>query len=143
MSECRCKRCGRVLTNKKSIKRGYGSICYQIVQLNEPKPKTNEIPTEMINEIDFLKMEINFLKRQLKELRLSGVQINTDAIERIRKEPETPEKIENKVNFIVVINELKLIFKGEQFDYHDVLQPIESRTYIEESPIVKEILITN
>ena len=51
-----CKKCGRVLTNPKSIELGYGKICYRSIQLMEPEE-------DLRAEIDFLKCEINTLKR--------------------------------------------------------------------------------
>lgn len=42
-----------------------------------------------------------------------------------------------------MIQELKMIFKGDQFDYHEILRPIEPRNQIEKSPILEEIAISN
>ena len=142
MSEIiKCKRCGRPLTNSISIELGYGKKCYRIIQL-EQEAHTEEIKSDLINEISFLKMEINFLKRQFNELKSAKVVNYEDSIERIKqikKQPDTKERS----NFTIIINEMKMIFRGEQFDYHEILQPIEPRTQIVNSPILEEISITN
>jgi len=103
-------------------------------------------PVELLNdhsEIDFLKCEINFLKRQFRELKASGSILNIDPIERIKQDDHRPERNQFKVEFTVVIQELKVIFKGENFNYHEILKPVNPRTDIENSPILEEIIITN
>ena len=57
-----CQRCGRKLTNEKSISLGFGPKCYRIVQLQKPVEHTTD-------EIKFVKMEISMLKRQIKGLK--------------------------------------------------------------------------
>jgi len=103
-------------------------------------------PGELLDnnsEIQFLKCEIAFLKRQFKELKANGSISNLDPIERIKQDDHRPERSQFKVQFNFVINELKMIFKEEIFDYHEILRPVEPRTTIEKSPILEEITITN
>ena len=61
----RCQRCNRELKAKKSIERGYGLMCYRLVQM-EKKNNSNE---EIMQTVQFLKMEFKFLKRQFTELK--------------------------------------------------------------------------
>ena len=63
----RCLRCSKILTSKKSIKRGYGRECFIITQSENNIINKDEIKID----IDFLKCEVGFLKRQLKEIRSS------------------------------------------------------------------------
>jgi len=72
-----CLRCGRQIKKKSSIERGYGERCFRIVNLQKPAVDTE-------SEISFLKMEITMLKRQIKELKVSGVQRDVEIV-RIQK----------------------------------------------------------
>ena len=124
----KCLRCGRVLESKKSILRGYGRECYILFQ----SEKRNFNIDDNNKDIGFLKLEINFLKRQFKELKTNGLirvrsSNNIDPIERIRIHENYPQKIQEKVQFTVIIKELKIIFtknEDEIFDYHNILEPI-------------------
>lgn len=59
MSEIiKCKWCNRILTSKESIERGYGGKCFRIIQLQK-----NDMNRDQ--DIQFLKSEVKFLKRQL------------------------------------------------------------------------------
>lgn len=53
-----CQRCGRPLTNKASIKRGYGNTCYKKVQIENAKAKA-KLENEIIelNFVDELKVK--------------------------------------------------------------------------------------
>lgn len=53
-----CQRCGRPLTNKESIKRGYGGTCYKKVQVENAKAKAKlENEVVEINLVDELNQE--------------------------------------------------------------------------------------
>ena len=64
MEIVRCKRCGRILKNQKSIQLGYGNTCYRIFQLNKPKQPEQldmkEIKTFITSEIQKALEEFNF-----------------------------------------------------------------------------------
>ena len=116
MEIVRCKRCNAILKAEKSRKLGYGRTCYRIVQLqetNKPNPKIN-------NEIAFLKMEIKQLKRMIRNIQVNGKTI--ESIESIKKEVITIPDI-LKQGFSNVVKEMKTIFT-ENFNYHDVLKPV-------------------
>ena len=98
----KCQRCGRKLTNPKSISLGYGSKCYRIIQLQKP---VEEYTTDVLS---FLKMEVKMLKRQIKELKISGVKHDV-AIERINREVVTKNSWEGKMK-VAIKAELKSIF---------------------------------
>lgn len=103
-------------------------------------------PIELLDnnqEIQFLKCEINFLKRQFRELKVCGSIFKIDPIERVKQDRHRPEREQFKVQFNVVVQELKMIFRGENFNYHEILRPVNPRTDIENSPILEEIKITN
>ena len=126
MEKVTCKRCGRALTSPESIKRGYGPKCFKITQLQEKSQEVkiqNEVqkieiseqkntPKEhmITSEIDFLKCEINMIKRQLKQAQYGTIVHESRPIERIRREEHRPERNVNMTNFSTVINELKTIF---------------------------------
>ena len=98
-----CKRCGRPLYNEVSKKRGYGAKCYKIIQLQKKTPESENFKSDM----DFMKMEIKFLKRQLNEIKNRGFS-NVEAIERLKIETEKPEQEPNQINMVVIIKELKI-----------------------------------
>ncbi len=133
MSEIiKCKRCNRILTSKESIERGYGGKCFRIIQLQK-----NDMNRDQ--DIQFLKSEVKFLKRQLKELKQNNFVSNIDPIERIKQDQHRPERDQFKIEFNVVVKELKIIFQGENFNYHKILKPIESITEIEIPPEIELI----
>lgn len=75
-------------------------------------------PVELLNdhsEIDFLKCEINFLKRQFRELKASGSISKLDPIERIKQEEEQkiidPALRKYRQAFKECIQELKDVLK--------------------------------
>ena len=102
-------------------------------------------PIELLDnnqDIQFLKCEISFLKKQFRELKSRGIGYHTDPIERIKNE-HRPERDQFKIQFNVIIKELKMIFKGDQFDYHEILRPVDPRCQIDKTPKLEEIEITN
>ncbi|MFX1399023.1 MAG: DUF6011 domain-containing protein [Promethearchaeota archaeon] len=105
MSPKTCKRCGKILTSQESIERGYGPRCFKIVHL-----QANSRESKLETEVNFLKCEINMIKRQLKQAQNYSQYQNINPIERIQKEEDRPERDSNKINFNVVIKELKVIF---------------------------------
>lgn len=105
MEKITCKRCGRPLRSQDSIKRGYGPKCFKIIHI-EGKIQEEKIT----NEIDFLKCEINMIKRQLKQSQHATIVHESRPIERIKKNENRPEKNPSMENFSTVINELKTIF---------------------------------
>lgn len=103
-------------------------------------------PVELLDnhtDINFLKCEIAFLKRQFRELKANGTISRIDPIERIQQNKHRPEQEPFTLEFNVVINELKMIFKEESFDYHEILRPVEPTLTIKKSPILEKIKITN
>ena len=97
----KCQRCGRELTNPKSIELGYGSKCYRIIQLQKPVEYTNDT-------LSFLKMEVSMLKRQIKELKINGI-THGFAIERIIKTKVSKDD-PTFMEMGVVVKEMKSIF---------------------------------
>ncbi|GAH35756.1 unnamed protein product [marine sediment metagenome] len=132
MIECKCKRCNRVLKNPKSIELGYGKTCYRIVKLQE-----NNKPEVKINDIEFLRMEINTLKRQIREIRINGIK-TVESIERIKID-SNPIRNEQEIRFYGCVRELKGIFNMDNWDYRNVLVPINPRESIEMPPITQII----
>lgn len=128
MSEVRCIRCNRILRSKESIKLGYGKTCYRITKLQE-----KDKPNSQSDDILFLKMEVKMLKRQIGEIKRSGIKV-VDRIERI-KITENPITNERKNQFNKCMSELKGIFSMEDWDYRKVLTPILPREIIENPPI--------
>ena len=144
----KCLRCGKELTNPKSIELGYGNFCYKIMKLEESKiiEKTdNVILEELVNRIRKLELDNTFMKYQLKNKTFVNTNGNSKDAELEWDIPKEVKEIKAKfeIEFTVVVKELKLILKGDNFDYHSILTPIEPRTTIEPSPLLKEILITN
>lgn len=86
-----------------------------------------------------MKFEINFLKRQLREIKSAGLVLNFEAIERIKHDKDRPEINKFKIQFNVVVKELKVIFH-ENFDYREVLKPINVREDPDELTIIIEDL---
>lgn len=128
MSEIRCKLCNRILRSEESIKLGYGKTCYRIMKLNQTKQ-----PEDNSDDIMFLKMEVKMLKRQIGEIKRSGIKV-VDKIERL-KMTDNPIKNEQKIQFNKCVSELKEIFNMEDWDYRKVPKPILPREIIENPPI--------
>lgn len=123
----RCKRCNRILTAKESIERGYGLRCYTLMLAERIRK----------NELD-----ISFIKSQLKHRIIVNAQ-NIEAIERIREDLHRPERDTFKVEFNIVVKELKIVFQDKNFDYHNILKPINVREEPEKPPVIEHLeLIT-
>lgn len=117
-----CKRCGRVLKSAKSIKLGYGPTCYRIT-------KFHDNPLNIQEEIKFLKLEINMLKKALRELKSNNFSPHQESpILRIRKEERSPEIDAKKNQMIQVIQELKIQFQNCNGDVRSLLKPIQIET---------------
>lgn len=157
----RCLRCDRVLTNEKSINRGYGRKCFRIINLGEnmhEKHKDTYMSThthspnndELLDRIRKLELDNNFIKHQLKhKVYVSSKAKSEDALLDWDLKPEVKEaRDETKIQFTVIIKELKVKFEinpGDTFDYHNILKPINARETIEDPPNIIESLelITN
>ncbi len=137
MSEIKCKRCNRILKNPESIKRGYGLKCHRIIQLQkskeQPEQLNNTILEELLNRVRKLELDNNFLKHQIKhKVFVNGSrdsELNLDIPKEIKE-----VKNEYKIVFNVVVKELKVIFT-EDFNYHDVLKPINPIEELVSPPI--------
>ncbi len=117
-----CKRCGRVLKAARSIKLGYGPTCYNII-------KFQESPINIEEEIKFLKIEINLVKRIIRELKTNKyTSYQTLPIIKIRKEEERPERDINRGQMTEVIQELKACFESCNGDVKSLLKPIQMET---------------
>ncbi|MFX1243055.1 MAG: DUF6011 domain-containing protein [Promethearchaeota archaeon] len=115
-----CKRCGRVLKSARSIKLGYGPTCYRIV-------KSHDKPINIQEEIKFLKIEINMLKKIIRELKPNmGISYQAIPIMRIRNEEKNLERDINKVQMKEVIQELKSCFQNCNGDIKNLLKPINT-----------------
>lgn len=137
----KCKRCGRALKSSKNIELGYGSKCFKIIQLQESLNKPSNALIELKNSYNQLSLKLTILERKVAKFQEKAIS-NIDSIERTTQITEiqnTPERI----NFTIVIQELKMIFKGENFNYHEILRPINPRTEIEISPVVEKIKVFN
>ena len=103
----------------------------QEAQITSPN---NDIILGLVDRVRKLELDNNFMKYQLKHKTITIGQ-NIEAIERIKKDSHRPERNEFKIQFNVIVKELKVVFH-EGFDYHEILSPIEVR----ESPQVIELL---
>ena len=120
MEIVRCKRCNRVLTNKESIDRGYGLRCYTLMLAERIRK----------NELD-----IAFIKHQLKHKTI----VNNSKDSMLDWDiPQEVKEVRNeyKIVFNIIVKELKVIFT-EDFDYHNVLKPIDVRETPEEPPLTE------
>ena len=114
-----CKRCGRVLKSAKSIKLGYGPTCYRIV-------KFHDNPINIEEEIKFLKIEINMLKKVIRELKSNKHISHQDSpIIKIRNEVKNLERDINRGQMKEVIQELKNCFQNCKGDVRTLLKPIQ------------------
>ncbi|NHJ20199.1 MAG: hypothetical protein EAX91_04585 [Candidatus Lokiarchaeota archaeon] len=114
-----CKRCGRVLKSAKSIKLGYGPTCYRII-------KFHDNPINIQEEIKFLKIEINLLKKVIRELKSNkSISYQTSPIIKIRNQENYLERDVNKGHMKEVIQELKSCFQNCNGDVKSLLQPID------------------
>lgn len=126
-----CKRCGKELKSPKSIKLGYGRICHRIITLQESKIEipseiaefndvieliddnnsnirieNTEMLDEVLNAVRFLKCEIKMMKMQMKSMKQNGI-VKQDAIERIIRDEERPERNNNMSNMANVRKEFE------------------------------------
>jgi hypothetical protein len=83
----------------------------------------NDIFLELVDRVRKLELDNSFMKHQLKHKTVAIGQ-NVESIERIKQDHHRPERNEMKVQFNVIVKELKVIFH-EDFDYHEILKPIE------------------
>ncbi|UCD00386.1 MAG: hypothetical protein JSV23_05700 [Promethearchaeota archaeon] len=114
-----CKRCGRVLKSSKSIKLGYGPTCYRIVKFHD-----NSINIQ--DEIKFLKIEINMLKKVIRELKSNkSIPYQASPIIKIRNKERNLERDINKGQMKEVIQELKNCFQNCNGDVKSLLKPID------------------
>ena len=117
-----CKRCGRVLKSPKSIKLGYGPTCYRLIKLHDN-------PLNIQEEIKFLKVEMNMLKKILRELKADRTtSYHTAPIIDIKKEESSSGRDVNKYQMIEVIQELKNCFQVCNGDVKRLLKPIQIET---------------
>ena len=139
MTEHKCLRCNRVLKSPKSIELGYGGKCYRIIQLGKRQENPNEpVIEELLNRIRKLELDNNFIKHQLKHKTIVSKHPDEDLDWDIK--PEIKQiKNEYKIEFKVIVKELKVIFT-EDFNIHDVLEPINARETIEIPPMI-EVLV--
>lgn len=109
MSKCKCQKCGRILTNPESIKRGYGATCFRIIKLSQTNKTEPEQPEKLdINEIKlFITSEI---QKALKDFNFSKT-INNDNTEDTGIVPIKIKKMPKfnilEVNKRMVVKELK------------------------------------
>ncbi|KKN33668.1 hypothetical protein LCGC14_0801610 [marine sediment metagenome] len=139
MENIKCKRCNRILTNKVSIKLGYGLVCYHKMQLQEAQitSPNNDVIAQLFDRVRKLELDNTFMKYQLKHKVFVGKSqesdLNWDIPEEIKE-----IKNESKITFNVVVKELRVIFT-EDFDYHNVLKPINPIEQPEVPPQVIEL----
>ena len=169
---CECKRCGRVLTSKKSIELGYGRTCYRIHKLNEANKPENTVDleheliilkeqinmmgkyiriqelqnnevvdSELLNRVRKLELDNNFMKHQLKHKTFVGKskdsELNWDILKETKEDKEA--KNETKSQLTVIIKELKVIFT-EDFNYKNILHPVNTIEEIVDPPVLIEII---
>ncbi|KKL46782.1 hypothetical protein LCGC14_2342130 [marine sediment metagenome] len=146
MEEYRCKKCNRILRNEESIKRGYGAKCYRIITLQnqetKPEQSNNTIIEELLNRVRKLELDNNFMKHQLKHKTFVNISKDSELKWDI---PEEVKEVRNqyKFEFNVVVKELKILFH-ENFDYHEILQPIGIRKQPEASPqLIENLIVTS
>lgn len=117
----RCKKCGRYITKSDYIEFGYNKKCYDIIHLQ----KNDVVPDDFKSDMNFMKMEIKFLKRQINEIKNCGFS-NIEAIERLKKETKKPEQEPNQINMFIIIKELKIKLNNSEpllkkdFQFSDV-----------------------
>ena len=139
MENIKCKRCNRILTNEVSIKLGYGLTCYHKMQLQEAKitGPNNDVIAQLFDRVRKLELDNTFMKYQLKHKVFVGKSQDSELNWDIPKEIK---EIKNKyeITFNVVVKELKVIFTND-FDYHNVLKPINPIEQPENPPQVIEL----
>ncbi len=140
MCEVRCKRCNRILKNKLSIEREYGETCYRIFKLSEAseqKQLNNSVLEELLNRVRKLELDNNFMKYQLKHksfVKSKDSELDWDIPKEIKEVKNVYE-----IKFNVIVKELKVIFTDD-FNYHDILKPIDPIEEIVDPPVLIEII---
>jgi len=134
----KCKRCGRKLSSPKSIERGYGAKCYKIIQLNNQESKPDDsILEELLNRVRKLELDNNFMKHQLKHKTFVSGSKDSELDWDIPKEvKEIRDK--SKIQFNVIVKELKVVFTDD-FNYHDILSPVNPIEMPVNPPIMAQI----
>ena len=128
------------MKSEKSIERGYGLTCYRIMQLNQKiAGPTNEFMENLLNRVRKLELDNKFMKHQLKHKTFIGTtskdsELNWDMPKEVK---EVIDVYKGKFNLIV--EELREIFT-EDFNYRNVLKPINVREEPEEFPLIVENL---
>jgi len=123
MDQIRCKRCNRVLKNPISVERQYGAVCFSIINSNTPKRQNFE---SFQKDIDFLKLEIQTIKRMIRNN--NGLGHQDISIERIVKSQDVssnPQLNEYRLAFQECVNELREVLKvrKEYIESQDLTQP--------------------
>lgn len=132
---CECKRCGRELTSLLSIKRGYGKVCYSIVQI---KQVNDSILDDLLNRVRKLELDNNFMKHQLKHKTFTSkpkdAELDWDIPQEVKE-----AKNEYKIEFNIIIKELRIVLntngpileKDFRFDDEDLgIKTIDEILYI-------------
>lgn len=142
---CKCKRCGRELTSKESVKKQYGPTCFRIVSLQKQEPiqeqsgLVNAVMVDLLERIRKVELDNNFMKYQLKHKSLGIIQkprhpdANLDWKKNLKKEvQEVISVFEGK--FVSIIKDLKEVIASgkpllkEDFRYSNEelgIKPIE------------------
>ena len=97
---------------------------------------------ELLDRIRKLELDNNFIKHQLRHKVFIGKSQDSDLNWDIPKEVREVRD-QFKIEFNVIIKELTVKFEitpGETFDYHNILEPINTRETIEDPPIIIENL---
>ena len=106
----------------------------------EPEQTITPDITELLNRLRRLELDNNFIKHQLKNKTFTTTKHPDEDLDWNSIKPEIKEKRDYfKLEFNVIIKELKVIFK-ENFDYHDILKPINVREQPETPPKVLDNL---
>ncbi|KKL77882.1 hypothetical protein LCGC14_2030430 [marine sediment metagenome] len=126
----KCKVCGKWLKNIRGYNIHYNRMHGVIQGENISIPQIEEL----LNRMRKLELDNIFMKYQLKYKTIGNKSV--EAIERIRQDNQRPERSANKNNMSNVVKDLKGIF-NEDFNYHDILKPINP---IEE-PIIPSIMV--
>jgi len=98
-------------------------------------PVNMSILDELLTRVRKLELDNTFMKHQLKHKTVSTGRSADADLEWRKASGQRPEQTTViKVEMTVVIKELRVIFT-EDFDYHDVLTPINGREEVEVPPI--------
>jgi len=125
----KCEKCGRWFKTK----RGYNIHHSRMHKHGQESQKTTSLEfQDLKNKWNQLSLKFTILERKLKQLEQNGISnqhpdTNLDW-DGSKNKPDIhrPERNTNTIQFIMVVKELEVIFT-ENFDYHDVLNPIEPR----------------